>query len=136
MLFRKLKKRRVQLVQRPLVAPTAQNEWWAMDFVHDAFVDGRKFRCLVVEDVYSRKALALEVDRSFGGQQVVGALERLAVSRGLPQVITVDNGPEFLSRALAGGHQFVGRSSTSSSLENRCRTSLLSHSMEGSGRSA
>lgn len=53
MLFRKLKKRRVQLVQRPLVAPTAQNEWWAMDFVHDAFVDGRKFRCLVVEDVYS-----------------------------------------------------------------------------------
>ena len=31
---------------------------------------------------------------------VVGVLERLAETRGLPEVITVDNGPEFAGKAL------------------------------------
>ena len=32
--------------------------------------------------------------------RVVGVLERLAETRGLPEVITVDNGPEFAGKAL------------------------------------
>ena len=39
------------------------------------------------------------VDAS-GGVRVVGVLERLADTRGLPEVITVDNGPEFAGKAL------------------------------------
>lgn len=42
----------------------------------------------------------IEVDVSLGGTRVVAVLERLRVSRGLPQRITVDNGPEFRSKAL------------------------------------
>jgi putative transposase len=42
----------------------------------------------------------IEVDTSLGGARVVSVLERLAETRGLPNVITTDNGPEFAGRAL------------------------------------
>jgi len=42
----------------------------------------------------------LHVDTSIGGDAVVAVLEQLATSRGLPAVITTDNGPEFTGRAL------------------------------------
>ena len=35
-----------------------------------------------------------------GGARVVSVLERLGETRGLPEVITTDNGPEFTGRAL------------------------------------
>jgi putative transposase len=42
----------------------------------------------------------VEVDVSLGGRYVVAVLERLKHVHGLPQVITVDNGPEFTGRTL------------------------------------
>jgi putative transposase len=48
----------------------------------------------------ARECPAIEVDTSLGGTRVVGVLERLAEIRGLPNVITVDNGPEFAGKAL------------------------------------
>jgi len=41
-----------------------------------------------------------EVDTSLGERRVVSVLERLAEVRGMPRVITMDNGPEFAGRAL------------------------------------
>ena len=35
-----------------------------------------------------------------GGTRVVGVLERMSEARGLPETITMDNGPEFAGRAL------------------------------------
>jgi putative transposase len=49
---------------------------------------------------HSRECPVIEVDTSLGGVRVVGVLERLAEARGLPEVITMDNGPEFVGRAL------------------------------------
>ena len=83
-----------------LPAPMGPNERWSMDFVIDSIVTGRRFRALVIVDDYSRECPAIEVDTSLGGIRVVQVLERLAETRGLPQVITVDNGPEFTSRVL------------------------------------
>jgi putative transposase len=40
------------------------------------------------------------VDTSLGGARVVSVLERLAETRGLPEVITMDNGPEFTGKML------------------------------------
>jgi putative transposase len=40
------------------------------------------------------------VAKSIPAERVVRVLDRLAVIRGLPQTIVVDNGPEFTSRAL------------------------------------
>jgi putative transposase len=42
----------------------------------------------------------LEAGRSLTGKQVVESLDRLALFRGLPESITVDNGAEFCSRAV------------------------------------
>jgi putative transposase len=80
--------------------PQRTNERWSMDFVTDSIVTGRRFRSLVIVDDYSRECPAIEVDTSLGGRRVVNVLEKLAETRGLPEVITIDNGPEFASRAL------------------------------------
>ena len=99
-LRRKMKRKIKPTERKPLPEPACPNEQWGMDFIHDAFADGRKFRCLVVEDLFSRKALTIEVNRSLTGAQVVAVLNRLAITRGLPGFITVDNGPEFICEAL------------------------------------
>ena len=81
-------------------APEGPNQKWSMDFVADSTVTGRRIRALTIVDDYSRECPAIEVDTSLGGVRVVGVLERLAETRGLPEVITVDNGPEFAGKAL------------------------------------
>jgi putative transposase len=96
------KRRRKGAAGIRVILPLAQriNERWSMDFVTDSIITGRKFRALAIVDDYSRECPAIEVDTSLGGRRVVGVLERLAETRGLPEVITIDNGPEFASRIL------------------------------------
>ncbi len=81
-------------------APERPNQKWSMDFVSDSTVTGRRIRALMIVDDYSRECPAIEVDTSLGGVRVVGVLERFAETRRLPEVITVDNGPEFAGKAL------------------------------------
>ena len=45
-------------------------------------------------------ALAIDVDQGIKGEQVVAAVTRIASVRGTPKTIRVDNGPEFISKAL------------------------------------
>jgi putative transposase len=83
-----------------VAAPERPNQSWSMDFITDSLVTGRRFRALAIVDDYSRECPAIEVDTSLGGRRVVSVLDRLGEVRGLPEVITVDNGPEFAGRAL------------------------------------
>src|SRR5271156_2542583 len=83
---------------KPLVARTAANQEWALDFVHDAVECGRAIRVLSVVDAYTRECLALEVDTSFASRRVTRVLEALMAERGQPGSIRCDNGPEFTSR--------------------------------------
>lgn len=83
-----------------LPAPSRLNERWSMDFVTDSLVNGRRFRALTVVDDHSRESIAIEADFSLTGERVARVLERLAQTRGLPNIITVDNGPEFAGKAL------------------------------------
>ncbi len=71
-----------------------------MDFVSDALFDGKRFRALTVVDNYSRECLAIHVDKGIKGEDVVRVMNRLHFHRGVPHAIQVDNGPEFISRAL------------------------------------
>ena len=80
--------------------PGAPNQLWSMDFVSDALFDGRRLRALTVVDAFTREALAIDVDQGIRGEQVVEAMKRIAAIRGAPRTIRVDNGPEFISRAL------------------------------------
>ena len=95
------KKKRIRTLQRP-DAPkaTRHNESWSMDFVSDALYNGRRFRALTIVDNFSRECLAIEADQGIRGEQVVAVLERLKHTRGLPEVIRVDNGSEFISKAM------------------------------------
>jgi putative transposase len=80
--------------------PSAANHTWAMDFVHDSLLNGRRFRALTIIDQWSRECPAIEVNVSLTGERVASALERLRVTRGLPTVIQSDNGCEFTSRVM------------------------------------
>jgi putative transposase len=99
--MRRTKRKRIGLFERkPLLKPTAANQSWSMDFIADGLVDGRRLRCLVIGDDYSRACLAIEVDTSITGTRVAAVLNRLADHRDLPTSITVDHGPEFQDRVL------------------------------------
>ncbi len=71
-----------------------------MDFVTDALGNGRKFRALTLVDDFTRECPVIQVDVSLAGERVVRVLDELARTRGLPQVICCDNGPEFAGRVL------------------------------------
>ena len=99
-LRRKKRRRRASHTRLEVPDVKGSNDRWAMDFVHDSLWNGRKLRNLTLIDVFTKEALAIAVDTSISGHGVVRALERVVENRGLPKIITVDNGPEFRSRAL------------------------------------
>ncbi len=76
------------------------NQVWSLDFMSDAFVDGRRFRVLGVLDQCSRECLAITADTSLPGLRVVRELDALVQKRGKPNVIVSDNGPELTSRVV------------------------------------
>jgi putative transposase len=80
---------------------TSANECWSMDFVMDALFDGRRFRALTIVDNYCRECLEIEFGQSLKGEDVVRVMERMKLVRGIvPNRIKVDNGSEFISKAL------------------------------------
>lgn len=61
---------------------------------------GRRIRVLTAVDHFSRVSPLIEVDVSLSARRVVEALERACQSAGYPQILCVDNGPEFSGRVL------------------------------------
>lgn len=77
------------------------NQQWSMDFVTDHLLDGRRFRALTVVDNFTRRCLALHAGGSIRGQDVVEIVSRLCEQIGqTPERIQVDNGSEFISKAM------------------------------------
>lgn len=101
-LFIRLKKRRQRVSGLRMPMPLIQrpNQGWSMDFVAAVLANGRRFRALTIVDNFTRECPGIEVDISLSGVRVARVLSRLALERGLPDVITVDNGPEFAGKAL------------------------------------
>ena len=96
-------KRRKKLASAPRVLPppaTQPLERWSLDFLSDSLVDGRRFRVLTIVDTVSRVSPAIAVGTSLTGERVVTLLDRLRSTVGVPQRIAIDNGPEFISKAL------------------------------------
>ena len=97
---RKAKKRLPSRDPLPLEVPAFPNEVWSADFMSDGLYDGRCFRTFNVIDHFNRETLAIEIDTSLTGERIVRVLEQLKAERGLPAVLRVDNGPEFLGDAF------------------------------------
>jgi transposase InsO family protein len=62
--------------------------------------DGRPIKILTVIDEYSRKCLAIVVERRLQSNDVLNCLTELFVKHGPPDYIRSDNGPEFTSRVV------------------------------------
>jgi len=94
---RKKKKRYQERFKRPLEKPSKPNQRWAMDFVSDSLNNGSKVRMLNIVDVFTKECPAIVVSSSLPSSKVISTLDYLAETRGLPEAITVDNGPEYTS---------------------------------------
>lgn len=86
--------------RRPMIVPERVNERWSLDFVSDAFTDGRRFRVLAVVDDFSRECLALVPDTSLSGKRLTRELDAIIQARGMPTTIVSDNGTEMTSSAV------------------------------------
>lgn len=84
-------------VKQALYQPDSVNEVWSVDFMSDTLWDGRRFRLLNIVDDYNREVIHIEADTSLPTMRLIRSLKYLKEFRGLPKMIRVDNGPEFIS---------------------------------------
>ena len=94
--------------RRPMLVPNRPNERWSLDFVSDAFTDGRRFRVLAIVDDFSRECLALVADTSLSGIRVTRELTAIMARRGRPKTVVSDNGAELTSMAVLRWCQDTG----------------------------
>ncbi|MFN6953112.1 MAG: IS3 family transposase, partial [Albidovulum sp.] len=100
---RKRKARRRAIGTRtPILVEARVNARWSLDFVHDQFAQGRRFRILNIVDDVTRECLAAIPDTSISGKRVARELTALIERRGKPRLIVSDNGTEFTSNAILG----------------------------------
>ena len=67
----------------------------------DALMNGRRFRTFNVVDDYNREVLANEVGLNLPSQRSIRVLDRIALTRGYPAKMRMDNGPELISTTMA-----------------------------------
>ena len=74
------------------------NDVWAYDFVQGRTHDGRSFRMLTLIDEFTRECLSIDVARQLNSEDVLERLAWLMVTRGVPNHIRSDNGPDSQPR--------------------------------------
>ncbi|TDW16334.1 transposase InsO family protein [Rhizobium azibense] len=84
----------------PILVEAKANARWSLDFVHDQFACGRRFRVLNIADDVTRECLAAMPDTSISGRRVARELTALLERRGKPSMIVSDHGTEFTSNAI------------------------------------
>lgn len=76
------------------------NHVWSYDILEDRTQTGNRLRILTILDEYTRESLSIWAGRSVSARTVVENLKWLFLSRGIPEYIRSDNGPEFIAKAL------------------------------------
>jgi transposase InsO family protein len=80
--------------------PEHKDHVWSYDFVVDRTSNGKVFRMLTIMDEYTRECLSIVVKRKLTSQDVLDELYRLFLTRGTPEHIRSDNGPEFTAKVV------------------------------------
>jgi putative transposase len=93
-------RRRAVGTRAPILIEARSNARWSLDFVHDQFACGRRFRVLNIVDDVTRECLAAIPDTSISGRRVGRELTGLIGRRGKPGMIVSDHGTEFTSNAI------------------------------------
>ena len=101
-------RKRALVTRAPMAVPQGRNQRWSMDFVSDAFTDGRRFRILAVVDDFTRECLCLVADTSLSGARVARELDIVIAHRGRPLICVSDNGSELTSLAILKWSQDAG----------------------------
>jgi putative transposase len=97
----KVPRRKVSIkVRKEQMVANRKNECWSMDFVSDQLYSGHRIRFLTIVDNFTRESPGVGVGVSCKGTDVVRFLETAIQEHGQPEVIKVDNGPEFISKEL------------------------------------
>ena len=104
--------------------PEHRDHFWSYDFVHCRTDEGRAFRILNILDEFSRECLAIKVKRKLKANDVMDALSDLFILRGVPAFIRSDNGPEFVTQAVAAVGASTACIEPGSSWENGYRESF------------
>jgi len=98
---RKRRARRKAIGTRaPILVEAKANARWSLDFVHDQFASGQRFRILNIMDDVTRECLAAIPDTSISGRRVVRELTTLIERLGKPEMIVSDNGTELTCNAV------------------------------------
>lgn len=85
---RKRKARRKAIGTRaPILVEARPNARWSLDFVHDQFAGGQRFRVLKVVNDVARECLAAIPDTSISGRRVARELTTLIERRRKPRMI-------------------------------------------------
>ena len=93
-------RRRAAGARAPVLVEAKANARWSLDFVHDQFACGRRFRELNIVDDVTRECLAAIPDTSISGRRVARELTDLIARRGKPGMIVSDHDTEFTSNAI------------------------------------
>ena len=93
-------RRRAVGTRAPILVEAKANARWSLDFVHDQFACGRRFRVLNIVDDVTRECLAAIPDTSISGRRVARELTMLVERRGKPGMMVSDNGTELTSNAI------------------------------------
>ena len=93
-------RRRAVGARVPILIEAKVNARWSLDFVHDQFACGRRFRILNVVDDVTRECLAAVPDTSISGKRVARELSTLLQRHGKPGMIVSDHGTELTSNAI------------------------------------
>ncbi|MDB5593574.1 MAG: family transposase [Hyphomicrobiales bacterium] len=84
----------------PILVEAKANARWSLDFVHDQFANGRRFRILNIVDDVTKECLGAIPDTSISGRRVARELTAIIERRGAPGLIVSDNGTEFTCNAM------------------------------------
>ncbi len=104
------------------------NEVWAIDFQFDETADYRRLKLTNIVDEFTREALAMDVNRSSGTDDLVSVIDRLVAERGAPCFLRMDHGPELIAWALRDWCRRRARGPSISSRAHPGRTPSLSRS--------
>jgi len=77
-----------------------KNDCWSMDFVSDQLFNGVRIRMLTIIDNFTRESTAIGVGYRYRSYEAIETLDKAVSVHGMPKRIRVDNGPEFVSRAM------------------------------------
>ena len=97
----KHRRKRIGVSTVPTVVAEKPGDVWSIDFQFDSTITGKPLKILSIVDEHTRECLGSLVDYSITGLDLAEQLDVLAIDRGMPKALRMDNGPALVRKALA-----------------------------------